>query len=108
MIRRPPRSTLFPYTTLFRSQHLRDFLLDGLDGFERKFSHVVEKALAAQLRGIGGEQAVENGPPVPRGPLRLGWGGPAAGENGQHGVLPHREALGSLWGGAGGDVRRLG
>src|SRR3989442_14257304 len=26
MIRRPPRSTLFPYTTLFRS---RTFLLDG-------------------------------------------------------------------------------
>src|SRR2546422_7913068 len=24
MIRRPPRSTLFPYTTLFRSVHLRD------------------------------------------------------------------------------------
>src|SRR5258708_18476878 len=24
MIRRPPRSTLFPYTTLFRSQHLHD------------------------------------------------------------------------------------
>src|SRR5260370_27588787 len=24
MIRRPPRSTLFPYTTLFRSIHLRD------------------------------------------------------------------------------------
>src|SRR5436189_1030664 len=24
MIRRPPRSTLFPYTTLFRSQHLRE------------------------------------------------------------------------------------
>src|SRR5690554_7109169 len=23
MIRRPPRSTLFPYTTLFRSDHLR-------------------------------------------------------------------------------------
>src|SRR2546430_5327338 len=23
MIRRPPRSTLFPYTTLFRSSHLR-------------------------------------------------------------------------------------
>src|SRR5258708_39921102 len=28
MIRRPPRSTLFPYTTLFRSQeeHAKDFL----------------------------------------------------------------------------------
>src|SRR2546425_8977251 len=24
MIRRPPRSTLFPYTTLFRSRNLRD------------------------------------------------------------------------------------
>src|SRR5437667_3142705 len=24
MIRRPPRSTLFPYTTLFRSLHLRE------------------------------------------------------------------------------------
>src|SRR2546426_1277629 len=24
MIRRPPRSTLFPYTTLFRSPHFRD------------------------------------------------------------------------------------
>src|SRR2546422_7727162 len=26
MIRRPPRSTLFPYTTLFRSAHGRDLL----------------------------------------------------------------------------------
>src|SRR2546425_6507543 len=26
MIRRPPRSTLFPYTTLFRSQHLAEAL----------------------------------------------------------------------------------
>src|SRR5437868_12895119 len=29
MIRRPPRSTLFPYTTLFRSQRLReDYQID--------------------------------------------------------------------------------
>src|SRR3712207_8024924 len=29
MIRRPPRSTLFPYTTLFRSQHFRrGYLID--------------------------------------------------------------------------------
>src|SRR3712207_7412286 len=27
MIRRPPRSTLFPYTTLFRSDRARDVLL---------------------------------------------------------------------------------
>src|SRR3712207_7245706 len=30
MIRRPPRSTLFPYTTLFRSVVLADLLADGL------------------------------------------------------------------------------
>src|SRR2546430_5752873 len=29
MIRRPPRSTLFPYTTLFRSQRARGRLLHG-------------------------------------------------------------------------------
>src|SRR5437588_6409507 len=28
MIRRPPRSTLFPYTTLFRSQEMRSSFLD--------------------------------------------------------------------------------
>src|SRR2546425_13114492 len=33
MIRRPPRSTLFPYTTLFRS--MRDF--GGLGGFDALF-----------------------------------------------------------------------
>src|SRR5438552_14032629 len=29
MIRRPPRSTLFPYTTLFRSSHLLPFAACG-------------------------------------------------------------------------------
>src|ERR1039458_6128634 len=33
MIRRPPRSTLFPYTTLFRSE----FLDDGFHHFARRF-----------------------------------------------------------------------
>src|SRR5260370_30868876 len=31
MIRRPPRSTLFPYTTLFRSDQLGDLVLDGVE-----------------------------------------------------------------------------
>src|SRR2546430_10194415 len=31
MIRRPPRSTLFPYTTLFRSLAQVDLLLDAVD-----------------------------------------------------------------------------
>src|SRR5438067_3533558 len=32
MIRRPPRSTLFPYTTLFRSRHRPDELLGVAGG----------------------------------------------------------------------------
>src|SRR2546425_1857265 len=34
MIRRPPRSTLFPYTTLFRSERLRDRGLAGIAAAE--------------------------------------------------------------------------
>src|SRR3712207_7709464 len=30
MIRRPPRSTLFPYTTLFRSSGIEEVLVDSL------------------------------------------------------------------------------
>src|SRR5258708_24860903 len=38
MIRRPPRSTLFPYTTLFRSlQHRGPLVLDLLAAFLRRF-----------------------------------------------------------------------
>src|SRR3712207_6973803 len=37
MIRRPPRSTLFPYTTLFRSREARNLTLfsDNMRDFER-------------------------------------------------------------------------
>src|SRR5258707_12034708 len=35
MIRRPPRSTLFPYTTLFRSVHKTNFVIDLMILIER-------------------------------------------------------------------------
>src|SRR2546430_13469451 len=38
MIRRPPRSTLFPYTTLFRSRRQRE--LDGLEDVGAAATHV--------------------------------------------------------------------
>src|SRR5438445_3720026 len=38
MIRRPPRSTLFPYTTLFRSQFLTESLVDGERSQSKSFS----------------------------------------------------------------------
>src|SRR5438270_10260916 len=45
MIRRPPRSTLFPYTTLFRSheehQHLRDVALGGPPGARPRIDRAV-------------------------------------------------------------------
>src|SRR3712207_8922903 len=44
MIRRPPRSTLFPYTTLFRSHHLR-MIFDVADG-------VVERAADGRQDGM--------------------------------------------------------
>src|SRR2546426_2192693 len=34
MIRRPPRSTLFPYTTLFRSVIFVDIMMPRLDGYQ--------------------------------------------------------------------------
>src|SRR2546430_4879531 len=39
MIRRPPRSTLFPYTTLFRSQHPRHGVCGAVDRDPRAQSH---------------------------------------------------------------------
>src|SRR2546429_6506016 len=35
MIRRPPRSTLFPYTTLFRSRFLTEVRISGRDRVHR-------------------------------------------------------------------------
>src|SRR3712207_7302636 len=59
MIRRPPRSTLFPYTTLFRSVHADPEQL--------------EPAVAVERRGDLLEPAAQVAPPLPRpgGGLRL-------------------------------------
>src|SRR5689334_23570912 len=42
MIRRPPRSTLFPYTTLFRSPGLSQVLVERLVQHFGSLSHVLE------------------------------------------------------------------
>src|SRR3712207_9113512 len=44
MIRRPPRSTLFPYTTLFRTQGI-------LQGTYETFAAVAEQRFGGTLRG---------------------------------------------------------
>src|SRR5438046_2769985 len=48
MIRRPPRSTLFPYTTLFRSSVTNVFNPEKL--FQRGTTVLNAKVLAAQLK----------------------------------------------------------
>src|SRR5258708_16433737 len=42
MIRRPPRSTLFPYTTLFRSGSAESGLLGGGLGAPLRLAHIAE------------------------------------------------------------------
>src|SRR2546422_3320410 len=46
MIRRPPRSTLFPYTTLFRSRHGDEHLIGGIGGGDgrRRLDAVLTRA----------------------------------------------------------------
>src|SRR2546422_10253892 len=65
MIRRPPRSTLFPYTTLFRSHHASRRAGHGHDLVQplpalvpRAAARVAARALVkGQLRGFGGGDA---------------------------------------------------
>src|SRR3712207_7266518 len=56
MIRRPPRSTLFPYTTLFRSA----------DGVDRELQDVAQHPPGGGVGGDGVEQPDELGPDVAR------------------------------------------
>src|SRR3989449_7406114 len=59
MIRRPPRSTLFPYTTLFRSDPLGgSYYLESLtDQLERE-----AEALFAEIQSVGGVvKGIEDG-----------------------------------------------
>src|SRR2546422_5050627 len=49
MIRRPPRSTLFPYTTLFRSHvlSLGDLSENGVDSVKVRLGSMTDEELAA-------------------------------------------------------------
>src|SRR3712207_7014961 len=67
MIRRPPRSTLFPYTTLFRSRDLgelhrpqrREGLLDHLVGAHADAAAGDEQVGCRQLAAHGAEELVD-------------------------------------------------
>src|SRR5256886_17421280 len=59
MIRRPPRSTLFPYTTLFRSEGLVDLPLTLLDALgDVHFALPIEKLDGAHLAQVHAHRIV--------------------------------------------------
>src|SRR3712207_8705341 len=61
MIRRPPRSTLFPYTTLFRSRHqagLTPALDPARQAGDRLANQVLEHLPACE-RGVGRRREVQ-------------------------------------------------
>src|SRR2546429_1780048 len=61
MIRRPPRSTLFPYTTLFRSQH-RDILVFVHDESAQKIAlgiHNAERGRVRQMARSHGQRRAD-------------------------------------------------
>src|SRR2546425_13101423 len=54
MIRRPPRSTLFPYTTLFRSLVVPLVLVEAVEGAAASAEHAADRrALARALAAVG-------------------------------------------------------
>src|SRR3989454_8598745 len=82
MIRRPPRSTLFPYTTLFRSAivtYALDALVDGAPWFHfvnllwHAAASVAVAALTRRLLGVAAGLAA--GPLFSAHPVDVGAGG---------------------------------
>src|SRR3712207_7943685 len=60
MIRRPPRSTLFPYTTLFRSRDVDDPVeLAQVGGLERLQEHRVALVVEPGLVEVGDQRLLE-------------------------------------------------
>src|SRR5687768_17776427 len=57
MVRRPPRSTLFPYTTLFRSQAFPEFAISVVDGIVAYCAPLLAGALALVPGGLGATEA---------------------------------------------------
>src|SRR2546425_5651992 len=79
MIRRPPRSTLFPYTTLFRSLPPRELRARSAD---ERATGLVPRILRGDRRGLGFSPALRAG-------TRRGHGGPCRGRRSAGSCPPH-------------------
>src|SRR3712207_9454624 len=59
MIRRPPRSTLFPYTTLFRSFTFLGFILHGFLGFDSSTVAIVGSSILLLISKTDPEEILQ-------------------------------------------------
>src|SRR2546428_10661534 len=97
MIRRPPRSTLFPYTTLFRSVHVLGQALDGARSHAVEHRRERELARLPQLAGAPLEPVADRADgdrhPFDRAPQAVAAPGPPPGAAGRGpGGAPSRGA----------------
>src|SRR2546429_9912160 len=86
MIRRPPRSTLFPYTTLFRSLPT-ELHLDFADGRLIDGVHGVPEALGTKLLRGERKPALQRSLSIPLGHAGLAVGAGQAVQRSQHEIL---------------------
>src|SRR5256885_16451868 len=77
MIRRPPRSTLFPYTTLFRSRRRPEHRQEGSDDAAKSSHNVSSNRGAARTRAEG-DRSEEGGGTSPGGFCQHGRFGPTS------------------------------
>src|SRR5687767_15676065 len=99
MIRRPPRSTLFPYTTLFRScfrelhLHRRGIALAAVYiGIDEVMNHLhVARGAAESVVGLTPEKLGDGGQPVRPLDRELG-------DRVERGILPHESDVRSVKG----------
>src|SRR2546427_5586730 len=87
MIRRPPRSTLFPYTTLFRSAAGREHILDDDDGEAGEQATFNPFSRAVILGLLADGEGIEELPAAARG----------EGERIGHRIRAQREASDRTW-----------
>src|SRR5256885_15422421 len=88
MIRRPPRSTLFPYTTLFRSRSKSCCVLNARVGVGSVFGFAFEVA-GRRLLDLVRACCFPGGTPTPCARRR---DGPSAGTQGSRGSLQDRKS----------------
>src|SRR3712207_3964512 len=99
MIRRPPRSTLFPYTTLFRSPTVAIDVIKSLESFAKGTINQVYRAPFGWTKSfnikVKGHPLAENSKKISRHEEHK-QADPLSGEK-ESSALTHEEKLQSLW-----------